>query len=164
MTPGPAPEPTSLKILKGNAGHRPLNKNEPQYGGTALPPAGLTDAGQQEWDRIVAILTPVGLATEAEQTILQMYATVYERWVEASDEVQRMGLIVKSPTNNYPMQNPYLAVVNKTLDQMKAYLAELGLTPAARTRVTATAAPDEENPWEALKRGSFRDRNRTPAS
>ena len=158
------PKPTAIRKLEGNPGHRALNDAEPQYAGAPKPPADLSKAGKREWRRIVKMLTPVGLATEAEQTILQMYVTAYETWTDAVTNLRRTGPVLKSPTNGFPMQNPYLAVVNKTFDQLKSCLGELGLTPAARTRVTATAAPDEENPWEALKRGGSKDRNRQPAS
>jgi phage terminase small subunit len=46
------------------------------------------------------------------------------------------------------MQSPFLAVANKALEQMRAFLNEFGMTPASRTRVhaerpSATNALDE---------------------
>ena len=147
------PKPTAIRKLEGNPGHRALNDAEPQYAGAPKPPADLSEAGQLEWDRIVEMLTAVGLATDAEQTILQMYVTAYETWVDATANMRRMGSVVKSPKSEFPMLNPYYPVVNKTFDQMKTCLTELGLTPAAKTKVTANKPAGEVNPWEALKGG-----------
>ena len=33
------------------------------------------------------------------------------------------------------MPSPYLAILHATLDQMRAFLTEFGLTPASRSRV-----------------------------
>lgn len=43
---------------------------------------------------------------------------------------------------NYPMQNPFLSIVNQASKQVRLFCAEFGLTPASRTRVAA-AAPAE---------------------
>jgi len=50
---GPPPTPTSLKILKGNPGKRPLNKKEPKPK-LEIPtcPAHLCPEGKGEWKRV----------------------------------------------------------------------------------------------------------------
>lgn len=45
------------------------------------------------------------------------------------------GLFVKTP-NGYPVQSPWLAVSNKAMELCRAFLAEFGMSPASRTRVT----------------------------
>ncbi len=54
------------------------------------------------------------------------------------------GVMVKSP-NGFPMQSPFLAVANKAMEQMRALLAEFGMSPSSRTRVHATPQADEED-------------------
>jgi len=44
------------------------------------------------------------------------------------------GFIAMVP-NGYPIQSPWLAVSNRAMEMYKSYLAEFGLSPAARCRV-----------------------------
>ncbi len=64
---GPAPEPTALKLHRGNPGKRPLNQWEPQ----PLPvppacPAHLDADAKKEWRRLVKILMRMRVLTEAD--------------------------------------------------------------------------------------------------
>jgi P27 family predicted phage terminase small subunit len=70
----------------------------------------------------------------------------------ASAEVSRVGVLIKSPTN-YPIQNPYLAVVNKQHAFIVRTMSELGLTPLARGRVKPTKASRarRDNPFSNLR-------------
>jgi phage terminase small subunit len=53
------------------------------------------------------------------------------------------------------MQSPYLAVANKAMEQMRALLAEFGMSPSSRTRVHATPQVDEQDELEQwLRKGA----------
>ena len=45
-------------------------------------------------------------------------------------------MLFKTPSG-YVQQSPWLGIVNKQLELMGRYMVELGLTPAARSRVMA---------------------------
>ena len=47
-------------------------------------------------------------------------------------------MLLKTATG-YVQQSPWLSIANKQLELMGRYMTELGLTPAARSRVTAYA-------------------------
>jgi hypothetical protein len=47
--------------------------------------------------------------------------------------------------NGYPIVNPWLTISNQAVEQMRKFLGEFGLTPAARTRIGAPPLP-AENP------------------
>jgi P27 family predicted phage terminase small subunit len=68
--------------------------------------------------------------------VLAAYCDVYARWVEASEHLQRYGMIIKG-ANGQPTWSPYLAIVNRALELMRAFMCELGLTPSSRTRIDA---------------------------
>ena len=70
-----------------------------------------------------------------------MYCTAYARWREAEKVVTKRGLVVLTNVKkdddgnvigggNY-IQNPYLAIANKALEQMLKLEAEFGMTPSA---------------------------------
>jgi len=146
------PKPTTKKKAEGNPGKRPLPKNEPQYSGTPERPAGISKAARTEWVRILALLGPVGLATQAEQALLHMYIDAYQRWIEATRRVRLDGMVIET-AGGTPVQSPYLQIVNKSKDHLLKYLVELGLTPAAKTKVEqgVPLVPEEENVFRLVK-------------
>ncbi len=148
---GRKPSPTSLKLLHGNPGRRPLNDNEPRPA-PRLPsaPSHLSPEAKKEWRRSGRMLLQLGVMTEADRTALALYCQAYGRWVEAEDALRRYGFMVKSPSG-FPMQSPYLAVANKAMEQLRSLLSEFGLTPASRTKVQVWE-PEEDDEFMRLFR------------
>lgn len=144
MKPGPPPIPTKIKLLRRNPGKRALNANEPKPR-SVIPtcPTHLNAEGRKEWRRITRELAPLGLVSNLDRTALAIYCDAYARWVDATDNIRQFGLIVKAP-GGYPMPSPYLPILNKSIEQMRAFIVEFGMTPASRSRV-ATDMPDEED-------------------
>ena len=135
---GRRPKPTRLKVITGNPGKRPLNKNEPKPR-PAVPDC-LTDAAKAEWERISQELLSLRLLTSIDRAALAAYCQAWGRWVEAEEALKKHGVVVRSP-NGFPIQSPYLAIANKALDQMRAMLTEFGMSPSSRSRVTAQLSP-----------------------
>lgn len=155
---GPAPEPTALKILKGNPGKRPINTDEPVVESSIPdPPAELSASALVEWDRISVELFNAGMLSGIDLAGLAAYCSIYARWREAEALLQKSGMIISSP-NGYPIQSPYLAIVNKCLQQMRGYLQEFGLSPSSRSRVRApnkggeAAGDDDGDEWTTMQR------------
>jgi P27 family predicted phage terminase small subunit len=132
---GGRPQPTRLKLLRGNPGKRALNPDEPQPD-PALPepPDHLSDEAQREWERVGGLLLSLGLVSDLDRAALAAYCQAWGRWVEAEEALRQYGVVIKSPAG-FPIQSPFLAVANKALEQMRWTLLEFGLTPAARTKV-----------------------------
>lgn len=153
MAAGRPRKPTVLKVLEGNPGKRPLPKGEPKPIPKAPDcPSVLDREGRKEWRRIVAELEPLGLLTRIDMAALAGYCMAYSRWVGAENMIRKHGMLVKSP-NGYPMQSPYLAIANKAIDQMKAFLTEFGMTPASRSRIDLKLDDEKEDAMEALLSG-----------
>lgn len=144
MIAGRKPKPTKLKELEGNPGKRPFNQNEPQPQ-PCIPtcPRHLTPTARKEWHRIAPILEQLGLLTQIDRAALAAYCQNYGRWVEAENEINKLRKIApgKLPylyktTNGNLITSPLLVVANKAMEQMYKFLAEFGLTPATRSRIT----------------------------
>ena len=59
--PGPKPQPTNLKIIRGNPGKRDLNSNEPQPDMVMPdPPDTLSDEARAQWDVVAPQLHTMG--------------------------------------------------------------------------------------------------------
>jgi len=129
---GAKPKPTQLKVLGGTLRTDRANRNEPKPK-RSIPrcPSHLSDEAKREWHRVAGDLADLGLLC------------------------RKFGVMVKSPTG-FPMQSPYLAVANRAMEQIRALLAEFGMSPSSRTRVHAEPgggkAEDEFDRWLAGRR------------
>jgi P27 family predicted phage terminase small subunit len=150
MKPGVKPLPTKIKALRGTLRKHRTNTQEP----TAQPgmpacPTELAAVAKREWKRISKHLSAMGLLTTIDRAALALYCDAYGRWLDAIQALQQYGVVIKSP-NGYPVQSPYVAIANKAGEQVRLLLAEFGMSPASRTRVTAVEAqrePDELELW-----------------
>jgi P27 family predicted phage terminase small subunit len=132
---GRKPKPTNLKILNGNPGKRPINKNEPKPSPIAPKcPQWLTPEAKREWKRIVPDLERLGLLTVVDRVALAGYCQAYARWREAEEFITKHGSIFKTPSG-YIQQVPQVSIAQKNLLIVKGFCAEFGLTPSARSRI-----------------------------
>jgi P27 family predicted phage terminase small subunit len=139
---GPRPEPTALKLLKGNPGKRPLNEREPRPSpGAPEAPAHLDEEASREWDRVVGTLDQLGLVTTLDRAALAGYCQAWSRWVDAEMKLREYGAVLKSPIKGVPLMSPYLTIANRALEQMRQFLSEFGMSPASRTRIRTDEPP-----------------------
>ncbi|SEN72617.1 phage terminase, small subunit, putative, P27 family [Loktanella fryxellensis] len=144
---GRKPKPTTLKLIEGNPGRRPINDAEPKpRGGVPTCPAHLGPSAKAEWKRLARDLNRIGLLTMADRAALAVYCQCWGRWVEAERKLQETPLLLKTPSG-YVQHSPWLTIANKERELMARYMGELGLTPSARTRL-AVNIPSGANPWE----------------
>ena len=137
---GRRPTPTRLKLLTGNPGKRPLNEDEPQPE-PAIPecPPELSPLGRKEWDRLVGELSALRMLTHLDRAALAAYCGAYALWAEATEAIQKYGVMIKSP-QGFPIQSPYLSIANRQAEIMMRIASEFGFTPASRSRISAPAA------------------------
>jgi P27 family predicted phage terminase small subunit len=88
---------------------------------------------RQEWDRIVGELIVRGVLSKFDRGPLAIYCGAYAMWVDAMEGIRQYGTMMKSP-NGFPVQSPYVAIVNRQAEIMMRIAAEFGFTPAARSR------------------------------
>lgn len=81
-----------------------------------------------------------------------MYCVIFVRWIKAEKMVREKGEIIKTAAGNI-IQNPYLSIANRALDQLNKLGAEFGMTPSSRSRVKVDAL-DPSNELERMLFGS----------
>jgi P27 family predicted phage terminase small subunit len=154
VKPGTKPKPTHLKLIEGNRGKRPLNRKEPKtIPALPAPPPHLTADALEEWNRVADWLHRVGLLSEVDRAALAAYAQAYGRWVQAERAIAKMaekdqltgGLMIKTSNGN-AIQNPLVGTANKAAADMMRYAAEFGMTPSARSRISAEATSQDADP------------------
>lgn len=133
---GRKPKPTHLKLLAGNPGHRPLTPNEPEPEGDLTdPPEWLSESQKDAW-RYAIENAPAGMLKKLDQSVLVTWVVASDYHRDATERVNKRGLVVLSRVQREPVQNPYLAVVNRQAQIMQKAAAELGFTPSSRTRIS----------------------------
>jgi P27 family predicted phage terminase small subunit len=138
VRPGPPPKPRGLRVLEGNPAKRPLPPDiRPNV--ELVMPRHLEGAARAEWRRVVPQLRRLGLATSLDRAALAAYCQAWARWLRAEGQLRRYGELVKAPSG-YALPSPYLSIANKAMQQMREFLVEFGMSPAARVRVQ----PDED--------------------
>lgn len=146
---GRRPQPTALKLLRGNPGKRPINDKEPQIvpvteAFDAIPAEIAGDlVAASEWARLAPILRNARIVTEAERSVLLALCQQWSRYLEAQAKVASLGMVVKG-ANGQPLTNPYLTVADKALNHCCRLWVELGLTPSVRSKMAAL--PEAERP------------------
>lgn len=122
---GPKPAPTALKKLAGNPGKRALNTREPQPESGAPPcPDWMPAEGRAQWGRVVPELDRLKLLTKVDGAILEGFCAAYAEFVETV----RSGQSIKVAL----------------MGQLRYFAGELGLTPAARARLSTPTGQEDE--------------------
>lgn len=130
------PKPTALKLLEGNRGKRPINKDEPKPRPVAPKrPEWLPAEGKREWERVAPELERMGLLTVVDGAALASYCIAWSQVVKAQEKLTRDGLI-----------SPYFTVQHRALDAVRKFCVEFGFTPSSRGRMSVGKMDDGEEP------------------
>jgi P27 family predicted phage terminase small subunit len=140
---GPPPQPTALRILRGNPGNRPLNDDEPQSPCDAIdPPPYLQGLSLEKWHDVVKKLSDMSLMTNADVDVVARYCVLFERYQKYLDQVRRgLDVIVmrdESGRVRYMQVAPASSILAKLEEQMLRIEREFGFTPASRSEIHNT--------------------------
>ncbi len=136
MPTGPRPKPTALKLVSGAAKAHPerMNPDEPQpMEGIPLCPSKDREL-RKVWDYTLAQLRGMRVVTMADRDALFAYCQAVLTHRQASEMIERQGLIVESPAGAQ-VANPALKIQRESATHIRAFGTEFGLTPSARTRI-----------------------------
>jgi phage terminase small subunit len=114
---GGKPKPTKLKVLTGNPGKRPLPENEMSPEPiTPEAPAWMPKEAQCEWHRLVPELAKLGVLARLDRSTLTAHCLAWEAMQRAHFEGDDAKLM-------------------KAIGHLRSFIAELGLSPSARSRI-----------------------------
>jgi len=146
---GRKPIPTHLRLLDGNASHRPLPvgvvtpANELPQWPADLPQNAIA---MREFDRLARELAKMGAGAAADSGMLAAYCLSFARLAHAEAALGEdpRKWILETPSG-YSKPSPYLAIVSRSTEQMRQIAEQFGFTPAARTRVKTMPGQGETN-------------------
>lgn len=157
MAKGRKPTPTTLKILNGNPGKRPLPQDEPKPK-PLMPkrPTWLTGEGKKMWDRLAPELERIGLLTIVDGESFAAACQCWGTYVDCLCYLQENGLTyiyVNTQGAENEIERPQVKIGQKALDQFRAFCSEFGLTPSSRTRIEVKTTENNEDVMEGLLSG-----------
>ncbi len=156
MPGGRPPKPTSLKLLQGNPGKRPLPANEPKPPtGKAIAPRWLCGKGKAAWRRLAPMLSGMRVLSKADAEKLALGCDALGEYLELRETIQELGHIYETVTvtgSTVIRPRPEVAMAADAWKRASAILSEFGLSPSARARVQ-TIIDEQEDPFETFLRG-----------
>jgi len=102
-------------------------------------PSTLDKIGRQKWRELSR---QVDTSQSANADALACYCVAYSRWVQAEQQVQELGLIVKSATGT-PCENPYLGIVKRSMVELHRWGRELGVVTKSSKAIQPEAPADD---------------------
>jgi P27 family predicted phage terminase small subunit len=144
--------PGNLHLLRGNPSKKPMAAllDEQVRPAVAIPecPKHLDAEARAEWSRITPHLEKLGLISEIDMAALAGYCTAWSDYVWASRRIDELNKKAKDKTgeagriwdtpSGYKQISVPMQIRNRALEQMAKFLSEFGMSPAARSRVTAS--------------------------
>ena len=154
--PGKKPKPMDVRLIEGTKGVATKNLSPPiaTTGDLETPPDWFTKTQLEEWEYII-YHAPKGLLKKADKSVLITFVIANDLHRQACEYVAQNGMIIKAPITGVPMQNPYMAVINRQAGIMQKAASELGFSPTSRARVSVDKSVESENPF--LNRGKRND-------
>lgn len=137
---GPAPKPTRLKLLAGTYRPDRVAPGEPRPLAAIPPrPRGLSAEGRRHWDRLARQLRPLQVVTLADGAALELLAEALGEWERASALVAKEGAVYRATTKSGTvlLAHPAAKQAADAWRRAQRMLAEFGLSPSSRTRVSA---------------------------
>ena len=149
---GPPPQPTRLRVLKGNPGKRRFAQEPKLPCKTPSCPRWLGPEAKKVWRRTVSLLRVARILTQVDADALTAYCQTYARWQAVEQFLVQHGEVypIRDERGNirYMQQLPQVNISRNLLQCLRSYQQEFGMTPSARTRVHVIPAlnpdPDEE--------------------
>ena len=139
--------PTKLKIVKGTFRNCRANPREPVYSDQIPdPPDFLNNYGKKEWDRISKDLFNQGLLAKVDMAALTGYCQAFGRWAQAEKNLLEESLIIDTIQGNI-IQNPLIGIANTSMEHMRKFLIEFGMTPSSRSKVSAKKTKKKKDAW-----------------
>lgn len=149
---GRKPKPLEQKILNGNAGKRPLNKNAPVYDKLDIhtaPPDLLNEDGKRMWGFLLRELVPQGVLCITDIQAVANYCIAYQNLCQSTRDIEKYGGTIVDDTGNLK-RNPAYVTQKEAESMMRSIGSGLGLDPSSRQRLTGKADEQASNPFAEL--------------
>lgn len=124
----------------------------PTLKGIPPPPSYFTKEQAAKWTGICKMLNRDGMLSDTYLELLERYCNAWQRWWEASQEVNEKGLTFGTDSGQ-TKQNPAVAIEKEMLALMLRILQDFGYTPRSAMSIKVPGGNDEKDPLAELLNG-----------
>lgn len=137
------PKPTALRLLEGNAGHRPINGREPNLRvANPRPPDYLSARARKEWTMLCRELAPTRMLNPVDRASLAAYCEAVARLEEATIALREIEAALASSEITVEDRGQLQYRLNLETGKRRQSAAEVlrfgvefGLTPGSRSKI-----------------------------
>lgn len=123
-----------MRVLDGNAGHRPGNLEAPiPIGDLMDAPPELTEKQRATW-RLAITHSPPGLLKHLDRSVFQSWVIAVDMLEQIRGKIADFGVVIKGPKGS-AIVNPLLREQSRYANLVRQLAAEMGFSPTARQRV-----------------------------
>lgn len=150
---GRKPNPSHLKLLKGNPGRRPINKREPSaLEDKPKPPSWLPERARKIFVEIAGRLEEMGYASSSHNEALALMALRLYEVEKYTEDIEKGGITIEHVNmrgSTVVTARPEVALRSEAARHAQSLLAEFGLTPSAATKIVVPTK-QKKNKFAAL--------------
>lgn len=154
---GRRPKPAKLKLLANNPGKRPIPPEPAPAPGRPVRPRWLVGEARKEWDRLCDVLSAERRLSASDAPVLEKIAVAHALWLRWRALADAADLVVTGADGS-TRANPVLQQERLAADHCRRLYIEIGLTPAARSRVRVAPTAPPDSPSDRMR--AFLDRQR----
>lgn len=164
MPRGRPPKPTHLHLINGNPSKIPdleaRMEREPQpekitAENVPKPPSHLPPKAKKCWVENAANLAAVGLLTQVDLGMLEVYCAHYAVYMTCQADIKRHKAVVYERETKYGSEEtalPQVRMMQQAQHGMLEVAREFGMTPSARGRLVVPGQTSAEDEMERLLR------------
>lgn len=143
-------KPDHLKVVAGTDQPCRMNPDAPKPSAVLpVPPEWLSERAAEWFNKTVAILVGMGIASSDHVDMLSLAATRYDEILDCTAVLEDLGrtyTTVNMAGAVVPKARPEVAMRNEAMRHMQSLLSEFGLSPASVSKVSAPPG-DREDPF-----------------
>jgi len=137
-------KPTILHALEGTRPTwRPSAREPRPNGNPRLPSGDVLDTEQRALWKAIVQMSPPGLLTQADESTIERMSVAWAAFRAATRGLAKTGHVVKG-RDGLDVRNPWALVQRQASAEMHRAGESLGLSPAARTRLTMPEKQDDD--------------------
>lgn len=106
----------------------------------------MTVHGREAWGYVVGILDRMGVLTEADALAVELLCEARADWLSARDAILDAGGETYVTEAGLIKAHPAVAMRNDAARRMQSLLAEFGMSPSSRSKVSANNQDDQTDP------------------
>jgi P27 family predicted phage terminase small subunit len=144
---GPPPEPTNLRLMRGDPSKKGVNHTEPKPPEAAIDaPRWLPAAARDKWQELAPKLRGMGVFTVADTDALEQYVAAYVEWRKHLAICLSGGDVITmhhpDGSVRYAQVSPSAVLVQRHGQTMQRLAREFGMTPSARSSLHTVTVDD----------------------